>query len=721
VEDDDLVDEFWEASLAGDSSAPSEMDRLLDKSKSAWGQQGKQRMLGRFEVLGDLGAGGLGRVYLCWDPELRREVAIKVIARDLWAVNEARSIARLDHRAVVKVFEVGQDRIVMELLDGGSLADQIKRINDGAPSPLTSIRARLHCLVRIAEGLAYCHERGILHRDVKPDNVLFANDDEHPRLVDFGLAHIDSEESLNITQNLVGSPAYLAPEQIESGETGSDARSDIFSFGVLAQELLTLEQPFLRESRTATLAAIQRGQVQPVYELSKEIPRPIGHVIQHCLEVDPLDRYQSMDRVFQDLRDALANRPISVGTRSAAHRTRLLYRRNRRVTQVAVGGVGLTLALVLALWVHLLQSERTEFREEIERLSTEIQGIEIPGQFHATALTLAAAKAQAESLDVASVGHALFGPSITIVQDTIELWSTHLREVVEQESDIDRDHMPSSEWKSIFSTDNYLAPESTLNNGYRERGRVYLSDELIERGDVEVLIQVERGKREMQVLGKYLPMGVSIWFSCFRDYVPTQLYEYPKNGSYRFRIPGVWERELVVRSQWDPPIVIELTPRRLSTEGWFADPEGKFLASPIITKDQASGFPGYRDQNPNLENGATTPDSAYHCTWDEAQEFAAWAGGRLPLGQEVGGVLKYTGDPSTPYVYAEYTTGPHPGELINEAMSLHYKEWRSKPNWPPRLWVTSVPVDMVQTVTKTTDGVAKIWTHGFRILYDTSP
>ena len=715
--EDDLLDEFWDSALDADeidhdaflAQGGKEIDRavnvhrLLRKAASNWRKPDPPKFFGKFEVIGDLGAGGLGRVYLCWDPELRREVAVKVIARDHWAINEARSIARLDHRAIVKVYDVGHDRIVMELLDGGTLADRIRELSDGEESPLDDLRARLHCLARLAEGLAYCHEHGILHRDVKPANVMFARGDEHPRLVDFGLAHIDDGISLDITQNLVGTPAYLAPEQVESNETGSDARSDIFSFGVLAQELLTLRSPFACDTRTATLEAIQRGRPQRLRELIPNVPKPVEDIVEHCLELDPNDRYQAMQEVARDLHDAIANRPISIAGRSVTHRTKLFFKRNKRVTLIALSGAIATLSLSLGAWLNALRVERAQFEGEVHLLAERVEQIAEPYRFRETGLQLNTAQVRAGGLDDSWVGAGFFGSFSPRVQHVVERWSTRLGEAIRADADFEKGRFPDEEWKGLLQIDQYIHPAGTHNEDLKERGRVLLSDELLQRGDVVVLRQVVRGEG---------------WWSAYRDYRPVQLNMYPQKGQYRFVIEDIWSRELLVDSVWAPQVVIELVPRKLSTEGWFEDPDGRFIASPPISVEQATAlFVEATGTSPVFQ--APLPTDACRCNWLQAQAMVTWAGGRLPIGQEVGAILEVQGVPDEPGIRGEWISDIRPTGGVEDCTTVGYQEWLDDPEGAPAAWQSNEhdresPTWILSNDPRTGGRIG----FGFRVIYD---
>lgn len=336
--------------------------------------------IGRFQLLRQLGKGGLGAVHLALDPELKREVALKVLnpaAADGrgWILNEARSLARIHHPGVVRVYEVQRSGpsqlVVMEYLQGPSLDEVLDALRalkrelhetgaakptDAVPAParvlaerLEPLSARVHVLVRLADALAYCHDREILHRDVKPANVVF--DDKHQaRLIDFGLAHQggakDEETALDITSILVASPAYMAPEQIETETTGADPRTDQFCLGVLAYELLTLQHPFAGADRASTMNAILRASPTAPRRLVRTIPADLERVLLHTLEPRPEDRYPSVAAFCADLKAVLQQRPISLAQAGPAERALRWTRRHARRLKLALG---LTALVLIAL------------------------------------------------------------------------------------------------------------------------------------------------------------------------------------------------------------------------------------------------------------------------------------------------------------------------------------------------------------------------------------
>ena len=225
--------------------------------------------LGPFEILAPLGAGGMGEVYRARDTRLDRAVAIKLLPGEL--VNapgrrverfrqEARAIARITHPNICTLHDVGDDGsaifLVMEYVDGATLAT---RLEDGAlPLPVA-----LRAAIQIADALDHAHRHGVVHRDLKPGNIMLTRD--RVKLLDFGLAKLkerDEESIHEVTRSehltevgtIVGTCAYMAPEQIEGNEL--DARSDLFSFGVVLFEMVSGRRPFTGDSRTSLMAAI---------------------------------------------------------------------------------------------------------------------------------------------------------------------------------------------------------------------------------------------------------------------------------------------------------------------------------------------------------------------------------------------------------------------------------------------------------------------------------
>ena len=255
--------------------------------------------LGPYEIVAPLGAGGMGEVYRARDTRLGREVAVKVLPEHLLDApealarfeREARAVAALNHPHILALHDVGHDRsiayAVTELLEGQTFRDLI------AAGALPARRA-VDILAQVARGLGAAHERGIVHRDIKPEN-LFLTRDGRAKILDFGLAtHHDATTPTDLTRQmtepgmLVGTPAYMAPEQLAAQP--ATARSDIFAFGLVAYELLTGVHPFRRSTPGETLAAILRDEPPPLGSSGSALPPAVGRVVARCLEKDPAER-----------------------------------------------------------------------------------------------------------------------------------------------------------------------------------------------------------------------------------------------------------------------------------------------------------------------------------------------------------------------------------------------------------------------------------------------
>ena len=259
--------------------------------------------LGPYELLAPLGAGGMGEVWIAHDLRLHRRVAVKLLHADLSSdgdrlarfEREARTAAALSHPNIVALHDVGdwQGRpwIVTELLDGETLRGRLGR---GA----LPLREALAVAAEAAYGLAAAHARGIVHRDVKPEN-LFLCRDGLVKILDFGLARLEavptgSEEaggSVTSTGFVVGTPGYMSPEQARGDAV--DARSDLFSLGAVLYEALTGARAFQRPSAVETMRAVLREPAPPPSDLVPSLPEGVDAVVAHALEKQPEERFQT--------------------------------------------------------------------------------------------------------------------------------------------------------------------------------------------------------------------------------------------------------------------------------------------------------------------------------------------------------------------------------------------------------------------------------------------
>jgi len=311
------------------------------------------RTIGRYAMRDELARGGMGAVYRAHDPELDRDVALKLLLEDSPSLRkrfrrEALAISRLEHPHVIPIYEVGESEagepfLVMPLLTQGSLQD---RLRDG---PLEPREAAEHCR-QVAEALQFSHEHMILHRDVKPANVLL-DDRGAPVLTDFGLAKFVEGQHSGATRTgvLVGTPSFMSPEQA-AGKKLLDWRADVYSLGATLYALLTGKPPFDEESALELLVKIASEQPPPPSSARPEVPADLDTVCLKCLEKDPDDRYASAAELAEDLRRFVAGEPIWAVRPSRVARVRKAIARNSRAAGVIAGAVIAYVALSLGMW-----------------------------------------------------------------------------------------------------------------------------------------------------------------------------------------------------------------------------------------------------------------------------------------------------------------------------------------------------------------------------------
>ncbi len=631
--------------------------------------------IGRFQILARIGAGGIGQVFLAHDPLLARRIALKVLDKRAtfsrneraWVLNEARSLARLDHQGVVRVFEIAEtadhDTIAMEHLSGPSLEEVIaelcaRRSGELRAEPkretrlladrLTPYSGRVAVLAKIAGALAYCHDRGILHRDVKPSNVLFDKSDE-PRLIDFGLAHLDdAEESakLYLTQELVGTPAYIAPEQVELGRTGADPRSDQFSFCVVAYELLALVNPFDRDTRTRTLDAITVADPPPLRSADPAIPSDLARAIHHGLQLDPAARYPGMAALEADLLAILANRPISVAEPGLLDVARRWLRRHRRAVRTTAIVIASLLVLGVGTWVVSVTRARGRLVAELGAL--DIESFASTDQFEAAIEPLTELAGAAEDFDAGLLRSALWGPLSDDVSDAIHRWSRRLNAVhaadrAEHEAE---GTFQGLAYHRLFIKEEQLCPECTYNREERSRGQVLYPTEAIgdRRWELARLTAVRTEFGDVQQV--------------FRK---TEAVAFPTPGVYLLRIfRGAGERPseqaFSVPDGWPPPRRLEFRPPRqefldrsieIATQGYPSPgleealelPAFRVLEDPVTVADfeRFLADTGWRPavHVNRLQAEVSPPGDPAREDLESALRFASWAGGRLPHAAEL--------------------------------------------------------------------------------------
>lgn len=358
--------------------------------------------LGRYLLVQKLGEGGCGIVYAA-DQEvpIRRRVALKVIklGMDTRAVvarfeAERQALAMMDHPNISKVLDAGataagRPYFVMELVEGARITDYCDRHR------LTTT-ARIELFITVCQAVQHAHQKGIIHRDLKPSNILVADHDgvPVPKIIDFGIAkatgsRLTEETLVTEVHQLLGTPAYMSPEQAESGGTDLDTRSDIYSLGVVLYELLTGNTPFnlrdaaktgpeaarrmIREAEaprpSARLTRLPAGEQDTVAtahatspgELRSELCGDLDWIAMKCLEKERALRYETVNALAEDLRRHLDDKPVTAGEPGASYRFRKFARRNKIGLTIAAAIVAVLLAAtVVSSWqaVRASKAER---------------------------------------------------------------------------------------------------------------------------------------------------------------------------------------------------------------------------------------------------------------------------------------------------------------------------------------------------------------------------
>ena len=303
-------------------------------------------LAGRFRILRFIAAGGMGEVYKAADIRLGREVAIKIVAESFGQrfETEAHTIASLNHPCICALHDIGPNYLVMEYLEGETLAVRIKQ----GPLPLDEV---LKIAISTAGALGAAHRMGIVHRDLKPGNIMLTP--AGAKLLDFGLAKYQpgapvSEKTMtrSITADgqVLGTLLYMSPEQLQGKAV--DARSDIFAFGAVLYEMLTGKRAFERKSSSDIIIAVAREEPTPLRELVKAVPEDLKRIVKRCLRKQPEERYASIAEVERELEEC---RALTSGPMSGIN-LKVLLRQSAR-PQVAVSLLLILLAVVgLSTW-----------------------------------------------------------------------------------------------------------------------------------------------------------------------------------------------------------------------------------------------------------------------------------------------------------------------------------------------------------------------------------
>jgi Tol biopolymer transport system component/predicted Ser/Thr protein kinase len=326
--------------------------------------------LGPYEILSAIGAGGMGEVYKARDTRLDRTVAIKILPDTLAADpqfrerfdREARTISKLTHPHICTLYDVGDQNgtafLVMEYLEGETLADRLARDGNGTAQAALAPKEALRIAIEICDALDNAHRAGIVHRDLKPANVMLTK--AGAKLLDFGLAKSaapaiattalsmlpTTPPNLTMQGMILGTFQYMAPEQIEGLE--ADARTDIFAFGALLFEMLTGRRAFEGKTRASLLGAILKDEPPPVSRVQPVVPAVLDRIISTCLAKEPDDRYQSARDLWRDLQWA-----ASGSSDGAAVRTVNAPRPSNRIAWLVAGVVSVLLIAMAVVGFRL--------------------------------------------------------------------------------------------------------------------------------------------------------------------------------------------------------------------------------------------------------------------------------------------------------------------------------------------------------------------------------
>jgi tetratricopeptide (TPR) repeat protein len=312
---------------------------------------GAQPVLAGYEILGELGRGGMGVVYKARQKGLDRVVALKMILAGAHAGaihllrfrTEAEAVARLQHPNIVQIYDIGeQDGLPyfsLEYVDGGSLDKKL----GGKPLPA---REAARTAAILARAVQCAHEHGIIHRDLKPANVLLTRDGQ-PKITDFGLAkRLDAgPDSHTRSGTLIGTPSYMAPEQARGDVREVGTLADLYSLGAVLYELLTGRPPFQGATLLDTLEQARNQEPVPPRQLNPKVPRDLETICLKCLQKEPARRYAGAAELAEDLRRFLDEEPIRARPVGTLERARRWCRRNPRTA--ALGGTVLVLLVAL--------------------------------------------------------------------------------------------------------------------------------------------------------------------------------------------------------------------------------------------------------------------------------------------------------------------------------------------------------------------------------------
>src|ERR1044071_7045492 len=334
---------------AGEDRASASQDKMTAHAAELLGE------LGDYELLEEIGRGGQGVVFRARQKTLNRIVALKVISLGQWASKahlkrfrrEAEAAASLNHPSIVPIYEVGERDgscyFSMQFIEGGQLDEAVRRAR-------MSIRQAAEFIAKVARTVHYAHEHGILHRDIKPGNILLDEKGE-PHLTDFGLARLlDTESTVTRTVEVMGTPSYMAPEQASGKNAELTSATDVYGLGAVLYQLLTNHPPFAGGTTYETIKLLLDTEPRPPRQLNSKIDRELSTICLKCLEKDPKRRYSSALALAKDLEHCLKREPIQAKPSGIFTHARKWVRRNPSTTVQVALLLTLAVGLSLTLW-----------------------------------------------------------------------------------------------------------------------------------------------------------------------------------------------------------------------------------------------------------------------------------------------------------------------------------------------------------------------------------
>jgi serine/threonine protein kinase/Tfp pilus assembly protein PilF len=310
---------------------------------------------GDYELLEEIGRGGQGVVYRAHQKSLNRTVALKVIGLGPWATEahlkrfrrEAEAAASLEHSGIVPIYEVGERDgscyFSMKFVEGGELDELVKR----EPMP---IRRAVELIAKVARTVHYAHEHRILHRDIKPGNILLDGKGE-PHLTDFGLARlVETESTVTRTLEVLGTPSYMAPEQAAGNKAKLTSATDVYGLGAVLYQLLTGHPPFAGGTTYETIRLLLETEPRQPRQLNPKIDRDLSTICLKCIEKDPKRRYPSALALAEDLDRWLKHEPIRARRTGVLTRGKKWVRRNPTTTVLTASLAALAVVIGTMIW-----------------------------------------------------------------------------------------------------------------------------------------------------------------------------------------------------------------------------------------------------------------------------------------------------------------------------------------------------------------------------------